>query len=241
MATTTRRREFVAAFCVDGILLDRLNELIRQSGAGAIRATAYMDDDTVVHELELAELKDLPNLRTRRIKRIVIETAYNAAMRITIDFDSRSMRAIEYSVTGAESEVISFSTRIEELIKSNFSRLSYFQKMPETHKPVWYLGIFACAFAIPQLPRILGHDGVPIAVSLLLFAIELCLIFFALFYSAISRLILPHEYFAIGDGLERRTEAFGRIKALKTTLFSVVILGIVVSVLANMFSKWLFE
>jgi hypothetical protein len=125
MAVTTVDREYNKAFCVDEKFFTRIEKLAIDP-AGALQVEIWLSDSSSIDKLTIADLITFPNLSSRQIIRVDLETPHAAVTRLHLTMRSEDYIApASYQIVGKDKDATYLSAELDKLLRDAFVWYSY--------------------------------------------------------------------------------------------------------------------
>jgi hypothetical protein len=126
MAVTTVAREYDKAFCVDDKFFTRVEKLATDP-AGALRVEIWLSDSSSIENLTITDLIAFPNLSSRRIVRVELETHHAAVTSFHLTMRNEGFIApASYRIVGKDKDATYLSAELDKLLRDAFTWYSHF-------------------------------------------------------------------------------------------------------------------
>ena len=240
MTATTFDREYNKASCVDENFFKRVEKLASDP-AGPLEVTLWLSDSSRINELTVDDLIVFPNVRSRQIVRVDIETPYRAETKVRLTIRSDDFIApISYQIVGDDKEAMYLSAELDKLLRDSFVWHSYLS--------VLNVGLILAAFFVIFLglmAQLLGFVGmtssatgeVIVAPNLYLKIIPLFFIIPTILFWVVRKRVFPAITFCMGDGVVRANKAASARQVIASTIFGGVVVGLLVHVFGSQLYK----
>ena len=235
MTGTTVDREYHKAFCVDEKFFTRIEKLATDP-AGVLQVRIWLSDSSRIDSITIAELIAFPNLSSRQVIRVDLETPHATATRLQLTLRSEDFIApASYQIMGKDKDATYLSGELDKLLRDAFVWYSHFSvltgRLVVTYVSVVVLALIAQLVGLVGMKTAAGEvivsSNTYVAIVAAVITLTASLFFF------MRKPLFPIGTFRIGDGVIRANKSASVRYAIASILFSGVILGLLVHVFGS--------
>ncbi|MFW5436241.1 hypothetical protein [Paenibacillus apiarius] len=229
---TAKRTRVKIAYRIDEHRMKRIEKILLEANP-ELEYSIQCVDDSLIRFSSLSELFEYSNPKSREIKRISIETSWDSQnVRIEVNFSSNSYSPIDFTVRGEDRDVIYYSHKIEEEVRS-FQM--WYSKIRFIDMSLMYIvSMVLSFFGMLAYSAIFGFQKNTSSTSsdwssILTYLIMLGLFLFSMLIEWIKNRSFQVAIFEVGEGIARNKFKEKVRNFVVVTIAIPIVLGVIVN------------